>query len=187
MGEKLDFNQNHRIIGAISTLLSIIRYHMTISDSLVRLKIATLGKRVGILAFSWGEHLFFERLFVPPISLKHWGIFCSICQAMVTTRDNLVGCKTVQVSPYWWGEQPYFPIRKIWENMAVGGIKSLTKNRCSPHANAKIPTLLPAVAIFNLTKLGRRRRTNAAATRIIDVPGEQVVATPRRPRARILK
>ena len=38
MGEKLDFNQNHRIIGAISTLLSIIRYHVTISDSLVRLK-----------------------------------------------------------------------------------------------------------------------------------------------------
>ena len=193
MGEKLDFNQNHRIIGAISTLLSIIRYHVTISDSLVRLKIATLGKRVGILAFAWGEHLFFERLFVPPISLKHWGIFCSICQAMVTTRDNLVGCKTVQGgqkvggSPYRWGEQPYFPIRKIWENMAVGGIKSLTKNRCSPHANAKIPTLLPPVAIFNLTKLGRRRRTNAAATRIIDVLGEQVVATPRRPRARILK
>ena len=64
MGEKLDFNQNHRIIGAISTLLSIIRYHVTISDSLVRLKIATLGKRVGILAFAWGEHLFFERLFL---------------------------------------------------------------------------------------------------------------------------
>ena len=61
--------------------------------------------------------------------------------------------KTVQVSPYRWDEQPYFLIRKIWENMAVGGIKSLTKNRCSPHANAKIPTLLPAVAIFNLTKL----------------------------------
>ena len=60
MGEKLGFNQNQRIIGAISTLLSIIRYHMTISDSLVRLKIATLGKRVGILAFAWGEHLFFD-------------------------------------------------------------------------------------------------------------------------------
>ena len=35
----------------------------------------------------------------------------------------------------------------------IGGTKSLSKNRCSPHANAKIPTLLPRVAIFNLTKL----------------------------------
>ena len=35
----------------------------------------------------------------------------------------------------------------------IGGTKSLSKNRCSPHENAKIPTLLPRVAIFNLTKL----------------------------------
>ncbi len=70
MGEKLDFNHiNHRIIGAISNLLCIIRYHMTISDSLVRLKIATAGKRVGILAFVWGEHLFFVRLFIPPTAI----------------------------------------------------------------------------------------------------------------------
>ena len=35
----------------------------------------------------------------------------------------------------------------------IGGTKSLSKNRCSPHENAKIPTLLPRVAIFNHTKL----------------------------------
>ena len=67
MGEKIDFNQYHRIIEAISTLSSIIEYHVTISDGLESLRIASSCKRVVLLAFIWGEQHIFDRISVLPV------------------------------------------------------------------------------------------------------------------------
>ena len=68
-GEKIDFNQYHRIIEAISTLSSIIEYHVTISDGLESLRIASDSscKRVVLLAFIWGEQHIFYRISVLPV------------------------------------------------------------------------------------------------------------------------
>ena len=65
MGEKIDFNQYDRIIEAFSTLLSIIEYHVTISDGLESLRIAS--KRVVLLAFIWGEQHIFDGISVLPV------------------------------------------------------------------------------------------------------------------------
>ena len=66
-GEKIDFNQYHRIIGDISTLSSIIEYHVTISDGLESLRIASSCKRVVLLAFIWGEQHIFDGISVLPV------------------------------------------------------------------------------------------------------------------------
>ena len=52
-----------------SIILVAAAFVLLLRPSLVRLKIATAGKRVGILAFAWGEHLFFVRLFIPPTAI----------------------------------------------------------------------------------------------------------------------
>ena len=67
MGEKIDFNQYHRIIEAISTLSSIIEYHVTISDGLESLRIVSSCKRVVLLAFIWGEQHIFDGISVLPV------------------------------------------------------------------------------------------------------------------------
>ena len=81
--------------------------------------------------FSW-----WENMAVHPIDRVRLGLF------LHPTRLSLV------VTMAWQMEQKIPQCFRL-----IGGTKSLSKNRCSPHENAKIPTLLPRVAIFNLTKL----------------------------------